>query len=58
MATAREVLDGRGKVEVLFTNNVCKYILSDTFKTEFMKYIQKKCPLMVEIPTLSKTLDI
>lgn len=49
MATAREIADGRGKVEVSFTNNVYKYILSDAFKTNFMKFIYKTHPLLVEL---------
>lgn len=49
MATAREIADGRGKVEVAFTNNVYKYILSDSFKTGFMKFIYKMHPLLVEL---------
>lgn len=49
MATAREIADGRGKVEVSFTNNVYKYILSDSFKTGFMKFIYQTHPLLVEL---------
>ena len=49
MATAREIADGRGKVEVAFTNNVYKYILSVSFKTSFMKFIYQTHPLLVEL---------
>lgn len=49
MATAREIADGRGKVEIAFTNNIYKYILSDSFKANFMKFIYKTHPLLVEL---------
>lgn len=55
MATAREIADGRGKVEVSFTNNVYKYILSDSFKTGFMKFIYQTHPLLVELMESNST---
>lgn len=38
MAVAR-VIDERGKVEVTYTKDIEKYIISDTFKFEFFKYL-------------------
>ena len=38
MAVAR-VIDERGKVEVIYTKDIEKYIISDTFKFEFFKYL-------------------
>ena len=55
MATAREIADGRGKVEVSFTNNVYKYILSDSFKNGFMKFIYQTHPLLVELMESNST---
>lgn len=49
MATVREVADGRGKVEVTFTNNIYKYILSETFKTDFLHFVYQSHPLLVEL---------
>lgn len=55
MATAREIADGRGKVEVSFTNNVYKYILSDSFKNGFMEFIYQTHPLLVELMESNST---
>lgn len=55
MATAREIADGRGKIEVTFTNNVYKYILSDSFRTGFMKFIYQTHPLLVELMESNST---
>ena len=49
MATVREVADGRGKVEVTFTNNIYKYILSEAFKVDFLHFIYQSHPLLVEL---------
>ena len=55
MATAREIADGRGKIEVTFTINVYKYILSDSFRTGFMKFIYQTHPLLVELMESNST---
>lgn len=56
MATVREVADGRGKVEVTFTNNIYKYILSETFKTDFLHFVYQSHPLLVELMEYNLTM--
>lgn len=58
MATARKVSDGRDKVITTFTNNIYKYILSETFKTKFMKFIYKTHPILVEAMELNEQLSL
>lgn len=47
MAIARKVNDKRGKVMVQYTNNIYKYIMSEHFKVEFMKFIYNSHQMLV-----------
>lgn len=43
MAIIREI-DDRGKVEISYTIEIEKFLLSDTFKTSFFEYLNRKFP--------------